>query len=163
MKKLICLGLLIPPLVACSSPGKKEKENIALVEGYIEAVENLDYQAMYNFLADGYVGRGPDYGDSVTKDAALENWKYVSEFIYDEIDYRKSFNIAMSIPSGENRGDWESNWAELHIRYLSGREVTLWANSVYRIEDGKIVRNLTFYNEMDALRQLGFQVVSQDD
>jgi hypothetical protein len=163
MKMRNACFVVLMALVACSSPDKKEKENIALVEDYIEAVENLDYQAMSNFLADGYVGRGPNYGDSVTKDSAVENWKYVSEFIYDEIDYRKSFNVAMSIPSGENRGDWVSNWAELHIRYLNGTEVTLWANSVYRIEEGKIVRSLTFYNEMDALRQLGFQVVSQDD
>jgi len=160
--RLILSILLISTFFACFSPDQKEKERIALVERYNEAVENLDYQTMHDCLADNYLGMGPNYGDSVTKDAALENWKYVAEHIYDKIDYRKSVNVAMTIPSGENQGDWVSNWAELHIRYKSGREVILWANSVYKIEEGKIARSLTFYNEMDALRQLGYRVVENN-
>jgi hypothetical protein len=31
------------------------------------------------------------------------------------------------------------------------------------IENGKIVRSLTLYNEADALRQLGYQMVSVEE
>ena len=160
MKRLILSGLLIAAIVACSSPTNKEKENIAIVERYIEAVENLDYQTMGSLLSDNYMGFGPDYGDSVTREAAVENWKYVAEGIYDRIDYRKSNNVAMTVTSGNGKGNWVSNWSELYIRYKSGREVMLWTNSVYKIEEGKIARSLTFYNEMDALRQLGYRITS---
>jgi len=160
MKRLMLSGLMIAAIAGCSSPTNKEKENIAIVESYIEAVENLDYQTMNSLLAEDYMGFGPDYGDSVTREAAVENWKYVADNIYDKIDYRKSNNVAMTVTTRGEEGDWVSNWSELYIRYKSGREVMLWSNSVYMIEEGKIVRSLTFYNEMDALRQLGFRVVS---
>jgi len=34
--------------------------------------------------------------------------------------------------------------------------VTVWANSNYLVENGKIKRSITFYNEADVLRQLGY-------
>ena len=34
--------------------------------------------------------------------------------------------------------------------------VTVWANSNYKVEDGKIVKSYTFYNEADVLEQLGY-------
>jgi hypothetical protein len=37
--------------------------------------------------------------------------------------------------------------------------VTVWANTNYLIENGKIKRTITFYNEADVLRQLGFVMV----
>lgn len=160
MKRLMLSGLIAATIAGCSSPTNQEQENMALVESYIEAVENLDYEAMNSLLADNYIGYGPDYGDSVTREAAVENWKYVADNIYDKIDYRKSTNVAMKVPSGRGEGDWVANWSELYIRYKSGREVTIWANNVYKIEEGKIARSLSFYNEMDALRQLGFRVTS---
>ena len=162
MKRLMLSGLIIAAIAGCSSPADKEKENIALVDRYIEAVENLDYQTMSSLLADDYIGYGPDYGDSITREAAVENWKYVADNIYDKIDYRKSNNVAMRVTARGEEGDWVSNWSELYIRYKNGREVMLWANCVYQIKDGKISKTLTFYNEMDALRQLGFRVVSSE-
>ena len=160
MKGLILSVLLLAAIAACSSPGNKERENISIVERYIEAVENLNYQEMSSLLSEDYMGFGPNYGDSVTREAAVENWKYVAEDVYDSINYRKSNNIAMTVVSGNARGDWVSNWSELYIRFQSGMEVMLWTNSVYKIEDGKIARSLTFYNEMDALRQLGYRITS---
>ena len=162
MKRLMLSGLLIAAMAACSSPTNKEKENIAIVERYIEAVENLDYQTMSSLLSEEYMGFGPSYGDSITREAALENWKYEADNIYDKIEYRKSTNVAMKVSSGRGKGDWVANWAELYIRDKSGREVTIWANNVYKIDEGKISRSLSFYNEMDALRQLGFRVVSSE-
>jgi hypothetical protein len=38
--------------------------------------------------------------------------------------------------------------------------VNIWANTNYLIENGKIIRSITFYNEADALRQLGYKIVA---
>jgi hypothetical protein len=147
-------------MVACSSGNKNADRNIAIIEQYIESVENLDYQTMELLLDDQYLGMGPSYGDSINKEAAVANWKYLVENLYESIHYSRSRNVAVTISSGDNQGDWVSNWGELTIRYKNTEDsVTIWANSIYQIEDGKIVKSFTFYNEADALRQLGYYFI----
>lgn len=134
------------------------------VESYIEAVENLDYEIMESLLDDNYLGLGPSFGDSINKTQAVENWKYLVDNLYESIKYNRSRNAAVSVYEGENQGDWVSNWAELTIHYQnSGKSVTIWANSIYQIENGKIVKSYTFYNEADAFRQLGYVFIDLDD
>ena len=78
--------------------------------------------------------------------------------------YEISRNITESIPDGKNQGEWVSNYAQLSITYKDGRgPVKIWANTIYRIENGKIVKSYTFYNEADALRQLGYVFVNPDE
>ena len=144
-------------LIGCNS--NNSAENVALIEKYIESVEAEDYETMESMLDENYLGLGPSYGDSIRKPAALANWKDNIEKLYDTIKYNKSRSAAIIIPDGENQGEWVSNWAELTITYQEGiGEVTIWANTVYQIENAKIIRSVTFYNEADALYQLGFRI-----
>ena len=137
-----------------------QDENISLVKSYVKAVEDLDFKAMGNFLADDYLGIGPSYGDSIYKVQAVENWKSNIENLYEKIQYTRSKFAAVTIPDGENKGEWVANWAELNIVYKNGRgAVTILANTNYLIVNGKISRSITFYNEADALRQLGYKIV----
>jgi hypothetical protein len=161
MKNLIIIALVSVSLVACtSSTEKKQNENIDLVKNYIKSVENLDYDSMAKFLDDNYLGLGPSYGDSINKDQAVENWKTNVADLYESIHYNRSRFAPVTIPDGDAKGDWVANWAELNIVYKNGKgSVTIWANTNYLIKDGKIVRSLTFYNEADAMRQLGYKMV----
>ena len=159
MKKLLIVLLVFPFLAGCGSQQRQNKANVAVVEQYVKAVENLDYPAMKKLLADNYTGYGPSYGDSINREQALAHMKYNVKNLYKSIRYNKSRNVAVTIPTGPNKGAWVSNWGELHIVYKNGKAVTLWANSVYKIENGKIVKSYTFYNEADALRQLGYVVI----
>lgn len=165
MKNLIIISGICICLVACTSSTEKMKsENIELVKSYIQAVENLDFDAMGKFLADNYLGMGPSYGDSINKTQAVENWKSNVENLYEKIHYIRSKFAAVTIPDGDNKGEWVANWAELTIVYKNGRgSVTIWANTDYLIENGKIVKSLTLYNEADALRQLGYKMVPAGD
>ncbi len=160
IKKLLIVLLALPFFVGCASQQNQNKGDVAVVEKYVKAVENLDYPAMKNLLAVNYVGYGPSYGDSINRKQALEHMKYNVKKLYKSIRYNKSQNVAVTIPSGPNKGNWVSNWGELHIVYQNGKAVTLWANSVYKIKNGKIVKSYTFYNEADALRQLGYVIVN---
>jgi hypothetical protein len=157
MKNLLYAILTLPLMLSCSSPDKKAEQNIAIVEKYVQSVENLDYQTMELLLHDDYLGMGPSYGDSINKETAVTNWEYLVDNLYKSISYSRSRNVAVTINSGDNQGDWVSNWGELTIRYKNTDDaVTIWANSIYQIEDGKIIKSFTFYNEADALRQLGY-------
>jgi hypothetical protein len=161
MKKLMLLVGISICLVACtSSTEKKQNENIDLVKSYVKSVEEMDFDAMEKFLDDNYLGLGPSYGDSIGKEQAVENWKENVTNLYEKIHYNRLKFASVTIPDGENKGQWVANWAELNIVYKNGRgSVTLWANTNYLIENGKIKKSITFYNEADALRQLGYKMV----
>lgn len=161
MKIYIILVALAIGLFACTSNNEKNQaKNIELVKSYVTAVETLDFESMGNYLDVNYLGMGPSYGDSIGKLEAVANWKWCVENLYEKIHYNRSRFAAVSIPDGDNKGEWVANWAEMNIVYKDGiGSVTVWANSNYLIENGKIKRSITFYNEADVLRQLGFVMV----
>ncbi len=72
---------------------------------------------------------------------------------------RKSKFAPIAILEGNEKGEWVGNWAELRIVYKSGEEDTIWANTNYLIENDKIVRSITLYNEADMLRRLGYEML----
>jgi hypothetical protein len=164
MKPSILFIFILAFFVGCSNAGKNDKANTALVENYIQAVENLDFDAMTEYLDDSYQGLGPSHDDSTTKTEAVENWKYNVENLYESIKYRDSRTIAITENEGVNKGEWVLNWAELEIKYKdSNTPIVIYANTIYLVENGKIVKSHTFYNEADVLEQMGFLFVNPDD
>jgi hypothetical protein len=164
LKNLVVTMAALVFLWSCNTGGMSNSKNIALIEKYVNAVENLDYETMASCLDDNYIGLGPSYGDSISKSQAVINWKESVDMLYESIKYNRSRNISVSVNSGDNKGDWVSNWAELNIKYKEGKgEVTLWANSIYKIENEKITKSYTFYNEADAMEQLGYVFINLND
>ena len=161
MKQLILI-FIVPLAFACGS--KNHNANISIVKQYVEAVEDLDYSTMESLLAENYEGYGPSAGDTIRREAAVENWKMNVEDLYQKIEYTRSQFVGVTIAEGPNKGDWVANWAELHIDYKEGQgSVTVWSNSNYKVENGKIVKSLTFYNEADVLRQLGYIFINPNE
>lgn len=164
MKKLFFALLLVILVMSCSSEVDNSEKNLALITNYVKAVENMDFEAMDLYLDENYLGLGPSYGDSINKTQAIANWKSNVENLYEKIHYDKSRNAAIKISTGDNQGDWISNWAELKIDYKNDRgSVIIWANSIYQIQNNKIVKSFTFYNEADVLEQLGYTFFNPDD
>ena len=168
MKRFVLFISLCSGICACNAPadkaavtsGAKAEANLALAEKYRHAVETKDIAIMDSLLADNYMGYGPSVGDSVTKAQAIDNWKTSVSTLYESIDYTQSETLPVTVPDGPRAGDWVSNWALLTIKYKDGRgPVQVWVNAAYKIENGKIVRSRTFYNEADVLRQLGYEFV----
>ncbi|MBN2173982.1 MAG: hypothetical protein JW731_07615 [Bacteroidales bacterium] len=161
MKNFIILAAMVFGLFACTPDNSKQQaENVELVKNYVAAVENLDFEAMGNFLDEDYLGIGPSYGDSIRKKEAVENWKWSTENLYEKIQYKRSRFAPVTIPDGDNMGEWVGTWAELNIVYKDDiGSVNVLANTNYLIENGKIKRSITFYNEADVLRQLGYKIV----
>jgi ketosteroid isomerase-like protein len=140
------------------------QKNVELIDRYVNAVEDLDYKAMEELLADDYLGLGPSYGDSIRKPEAIANLKANVENLYQSIDYDRHRNMAVTVPDGPEQGEWVSNWAELTIVYKEDqKKVKLWTNTIYKIREGKIVKSMTFYNEADALEQLGYVFINPND
>ena len=141
---------------------KQSEENLALVNNFFKAVESRDTAAMSAVLADNYMGYGPSIGDSLGKSDILVNWKYNFDHYFASIKYNRFQNIASDITENNDAepGEWVSNWANCSIKYKDGKgPVNIWVNSVYKIENGKIVKSRVFYNEADWLRQLGYKFI----
>lgn len=161
MKQLILITTISFLLFSCSDSGRKETEGLAIAKKYMDAVESGNAAIMDSLLADNYVGYGPSVADSTNKADALANWKYNAENLYESIKYTRHQNIAITVKEGEQvePGDWVCNWAYLTIKYKDIKNpVNIWVNAAYKIENGKIVRSRTFYNEADVLRQLGYTI-----
>lgn len=153
---------LVLLVFGCSS--HNHEQNIAIVERYVKSVEALDYKTMEELLADDYLGLGPSANDSIGKEAALENWKKNIETLYEKIEYARSQYAGVTITTGENKGDWVGNWAELLIDYKDEKgSVKIWANTNYLVKEGQIITSITFYNEADVLRQLGYVFINPND
>lgn len=164
MKTPILMIFLAMFFVSCSNMNNNDAANEALIENYIQAVENLDFDSMTEYLADDYQGLGPSHDDSTNKDDAVENWKYNVENLYESIKYNDSKTIAITKNEGANKGEWVLNWAELEINYKNSETpVIIYTNTVYLIENGKIVKSHTFYNEADVLEQMGFVFVNPNN
>lgn len=164
MKKILLLPAFIVFLYSsCSNEVDNDAKNIAIVDGYVNAVQKLDYSLMDTFLADNYIGYGPSANDSINKSNAANQWKSNVDLVYEKIEYKKSRSIAVTVPDGENAGEWVANWALLEITFKDSKEkVTILANTVYKIEEDKISKSYTFYNEADALEQLGYIFINPE-
>lgn len=166
MKLLVLFAAITIGVSSCTSSAdndKKKRENLAIAKKYMEAVETNNVAAMDSLLADNYMGYGPSVGDSTNKADAISNWKYNAANLYESIKYTRHQSIAITVTEKDEAdpGDWVSNWAYLTIKYKDGRgQVNVWVNAVYKIENGKIASSRTFYNEADALRQLGYTIES---
>jgi len=164
MKSIIIFLLTSIFFIGCNNIQKNAERNVLLIEKYVQAVETVNYDLMSSLLDDNYIGLGPSFNDSIGKVEALANWKANMEKLYDKIEYQKSRNISIGITSGENQGEWVSSWAQLEITYKGDiGSVIIWANTIYQIKNNKIVKSSTFYNEADALRQLGYVFINPND
>ena len=87
----------------------------------------------------------------------LANWENLGNNHYESVIYKRSRMATVDITYGDNQGEWVSNWALMSAVFKEDhKSVTIWSNSVYQIKNDKIVKSYTFYNEADALEQLGF-------
>jgi hypothetical protein len=145
---------------AVSSGYGVNTDNIAIIERYAQAVEHKNVDSMSTLLSDDYKGYGPSVADSITKAEAVANWKNLMVNLYDSIHYTRSVNIAAKLTDAPHPGDYVSSWSSIRITYKNDKEpVNLFVNVIYRVDNGTITLSRTFYDEADAMRQLGYEFV----
>ena len=89
----------------------------------------------------------------------MASWKYNNENVYESVDYDRTHTFATTVHDGPNAGEWAYNWAHVTLTFVDGGgTVELLMNAVYKIENGKIARTRTFYNEADVWEQLGYRI-----
>ncbi|WP_422358567.1 nuclear transport factor 2 family protein [Reichenbachiella sp.] len=163
MKLVLYLMLATLAISSCNSTEATQANNVKLIESYVAAVENNEYETMASLLADDYVGIGPSVKDTTSRSLALAAWKTNSSELYESIKYTKSRIFPITVKDGDYPGEWVTNFALLTIKYKNGKSVQLLANTSYKIKEGKITNSFTFYNEADALEQLDYVFIDLND
>jgi hypothetical protein len=158
MKQLVAFLSAVLFLVSCAKRDQEANaKNFAVIERYTQAIQSKNVDSMSTLLADEYIGYGPSFSDSTNKAAAIANWRSLVDTLYDSIQYTNTVNLAAKVPDGPHPGDYVSSWSSVRIIYKKGKgPVNLLVNVIYRIENGKITLSRTFYDEADAMRQLGY-------
>ena len=57
----------------CDSIYLRHDTNIGLVQKYVQSVEDIDFNALIQLLAENYMGYGPSSNDSIGNDQALSS------------------------------------------------------------------------------------------
>ena len=155
---LLSAFIIMLGLAACQSSGDGAgKANVEVVEKYVQAVIDKDSDAMAALLADNYEGYGPSLGDTISRAEAMQNWELNTSELYESINYDRIRLLPVTVSDGPNPGDYVSMYSIVSINFQGELgSVKTWANTVYKIENGKIATTYTFYNEMDVLEQLGY-------
>ena len=161
MKKIIIFFSVAALIASCSdSDHATNNESISVVQKYVQAVQSKNVDSMAALLSDDYIGYGPSFTDSINKADAVASWKDLVANLYDSFQFTRSFDLASKVTEGPRPGDYVSSWSSVRITYKNGKgPVNLFVNVIYRIENGKIAMSRTFYDEADAMRQLGYQFV----
>jgi hypothetical protein len=105
MRDIFLLFVMLYAVSACQQPADNSAANIAIVEKYLAAVDDNDYETMESLLADDYLGLGPSIDDSTNKELAMASWKYNNENVYESVDYDRTHTFATTVHDGPNAGE----------------------------------------------------------
>ncbi len=165
MKNALFSLAMIFMMAACTPPEAPEDPMIAVHEAntqtvydYIAAMTTGDVNAAASFLTDDYYYYGPNIADSASKVDHLSRWKGNLDSLFTKVTYSRIATITQSYEEGRLQGDWVADWSVMSIDYQNAPSVSFNFHAVYRVEEGKITRSTSFFNQADILTQQGWQM-----
>ena len=133
--------------------------DIALVQGYQDAIFAGDFDKAADYLHDSLVVWGPQYQALKNKTEELEVWRAIRENQTNIELVNPVWTSVEVIPEIPTQGVWVFTWGDYKAEDLKyNGEFTFSYHSVYKIVSGKIAGIGIYYNQMDYLTQLGFQI-----
>ncbi len=164
MKKLFVITLAFLLIAGCTPQADTKeldetaKMNVELVKKTLKAYETEDLDVIKEGYAPNCVSIGPrhDQVDSTT------SWIESTSGWFEAIDSFKADIIKLlpyTIDEGDLAGDWVLAWANLEwYEVESGKTVFVMWHSPMRIEEGKIVYEVSYFNQWDVFKQLGAEM-----
>ena len=148
--------------------GKKElsetaKSNLELVKKMVQAFENEDIDALKEIYSTDLVSYGPRYEPEYSYDTIMafnEEWfKGADSIKFDIINM-----LPETVDEGDLTGDWVLLWANVSWFDLeAGKKIKIMFHAPMRIEDGKIVFEVDYWNQWDVFKQLGAEIEWPDE
>ena len=134
-------------------------EDIALVQAYQKAVFAGDFDKAAEYLHDSLVVSGPQYQSLKNKAEELKAWQAILENQKSIELVNPVFASIEVIPEIPTQGVWVFSWGDYKAHDLKyDGEFTFAYHIAYKIVSGKIGVMGVYYNQMDYLSQLGFDI-----
>ncbi len=165
MKKLNIISTILLVLISMSIHAQGNfkvnpngEKDLAVANEYMQAFLSRDASKLENIHASDVVGYGPRWNSPRNRQQIVQAtssiWESSSEFRYDRVRMLPVTVSGDEIP--EYNGNWVMVWAVfVGKEKTTGKEVLVDVHEVLKIDNGKIISKLTYYNELDTRIQLG--------
>ncbi len=129
--------------------------DIKLVSDYVNTIVNGDVDKATAMLSPGFKGYGPGAGDSSTAQEINKRWKESNAMQTD----RKTNFLAetFNVKSGDLEGHWVATWGDYTFTQ-NGKVVKFPFQYTARVKDGKINRDIIYYDQLPILTALGYTI-----
>ena len=130
--------------------------DIKLVEDYLNSLLLSNPDKAKSLLADNYMGYGPSPADSSNAEQTINSWK---ENYKTQLNRKVDFQavITLRILAGNYKGDWVDVWGNYSCN-MNGKDITLPLQYTSKVANGKIVADMTYYDNLYIVKKLGYTV-----
>ncbi|MFN3761229.1 MAG: nuclear transport factor 2 family protein [Algoriphagus aquaeductus] len=134
------------------------EKDLAAVNEYMIAVQSKDPLQIENIHATDVVGYGPRWNSPRTRQQIVDSFNYIwgslSEFRYERVRMLPVTVLGDEI--SEYNGNWVMVWSVfVGKEKTTGKEFMLDIHEALKIDKGKVIGKLTYYNELDTMIQTG--------
>lgn len=164
MKQLFIISLALLLIAGCVPQADTKvsdevaKQNVELIKKVLKAYEDENIDAIKDAYAPNCMSIGPRH-DQV--DSTL-SWMEGNVEWFESIDSFKVEIIKLlpyTVEEGDLAGDWVLAWANLYWYNIeAGKNLIAMWHAPYRIEEGKIVYEVSYWNQWDVFKQLGAEL-----
>ena len=141
----------------------QEEKNKELVNSYVEAINQGNFEGLAELLSSDYAGHSPPgYPENISRDRLIENYKTAAKDI-------KSFawEIEDLMAAGDKvilramvSGVYYGNLPDIKVK---GESISFSLISIMRIEDGKIAEEWMIDDMLGLARQLGMELKPKEE
>jgi ketosteroid isomerase-like protein len=164
MKQLFVFSIALLLLAGCTpQPDTKAvdetaKQNVELIKNLLMAYENEDIEAVKAAYAPNCMSIGPRHDLIDTTLAWIQSnidWFEASDSIKFDIQNL----LPQSVDEGDFAGDWVLAWVNIYWYDIKTEKklVAMW-HCPFRIEEGKIVYEVSYWNQWDVFKQMGAEL-----
>lgn len=141
-----------------ASVNPNAEKDIQVLKNFFEAMDNDDYQKVNSLIHDDYMGFGPRYNSPENKADVIENLKAIRQGNEGgERGNERYISITINNDVNESvNGNWVLYWGWITLKNReTGKDFTIDVHQASKIQDGKVMSSVVYYNEYDALKQVG--------
>ena len=170
MKQIIFLISIVIALCSCTTqPAEDTREqdetaklNIELVKKMFLSFEEEDIETLKEILDTSFTEIGPGIDDELSYTETLEGNIYFYEG-WDSIKFDIQYIMHESVED-DVKEDWVLSWVLGSMYNIElGKSVKVMYHNASRIENGKIVYALVYWDRWDLFKQMGAELEWEDD
>ncbi len=129
--------------------------DIQLVSDYVNTLIAGDVDKAASMLAGNYMGYGPGPDDSATVQQTIDAWK--QNYTMQQNRKVSFLPATFNVLSGDQAGHWVTTWGTYTFTQ-NGKDIKLPYQYTAHIKDGKIDKDIIYFDQLAVLKALGYTI-----